>query len=61
MKTEICSMKDHLNSYNLYLKLVDVLIGSDIETARMALKKCLLNLDFAELDEEERNSRSIIT
>ena len=47
-------MKKHQLAYNLYLELVNVLIGYDVEIALMALSKCKINLIMADDDKEAK-------
>lgn len=42
----------HQEAYHLYLKLVDVLIGEDVEIALLALQKCKINLMLADVNND---------
>lgn len=49
-------MRKHELSYQLYLKIVDNLIGEEVEIALMALSKCRFNLIVSKIEDEERNA-----
>lgn len=44
--------KKHIDAYHLYDKLVDILIGYDVEIALLALQKCKLNLMLCQHDHD---------
>ncbi len=48
------TIEEHEESYHLYLKLVEVLIGEDVEIAISALSKCKFNLFQCENNNERK-------